>query len=110
MKNPGTGAFRALSIFNFRVWSAGALVSNIGTWMQRTGQDWLVLTQLTHHDASAVGIVMSLQFGPQLLLLPWTGYAADRFNQRRLLMTTQALMGGLALALGLLTVTGVVQL
>ena len=62
MKNPAAGAFRALSIFNFRVWSAGALVSNIGTWMQRVAQDWLVLTQLTHHDASAVGIVMALQF------------------------------------------------
>ena len=52
---------------------------------------------------------MSLQFGPQLLLLPWTGYAADRFDQRKLLMATQALMGGPRL-LGLLTVTGVAQL
>jgi hypothetical protein len=52
MKNPAAGAFRALSIFNFRVWSAGAPVSNIGTWMQRVAQDWLVLTQLTHHNAS----------------------------------------------------------
>ncbi|HKT64312.1 MAG TPA: MFS transporter [Burkholderia sp.] len=110
MSVPAAGVFRSLRSFNYRVWAAGALVSNVGTWIQRTAQDWLVLTQLTHHDASAVGIVMSLQFGPQLLLLPWTGYAADRFDQRRLLMTTQALMGGLALALGLLTVTGVVQL
>src|SRR5580692_2652860 len=110
MKNPAAGAFRALSIFNFRVWTAGALVSNIGTWMQRVAQDWLVLTQLTHHDASAVGIVMALQFAPQLLLLPWTGLAADRFNQRRLLMMTQATMGILALALGALTIAGSVQL
>ncbi|WP_175717122.1 MFS transporter [Burkholderia anthina] len=110
MSVPAAGVFRSLRSFNYRIWAAGALVSNVGTWIQRTAQDWLVLTQLTHHDASAVGIVMSLQFGPQLLLLPWTGYAADRFNQRRLLMTTQALMGGLALALGLLTVTGVVRL
>ena len=78
--------------------------------MQRTAQDWLVLTQLTHHDASAVGTVMALQFGPQLLLLPWTGFAADHYNQRKLLMATQAIMGVLALALGLLTVTGSVQL
>jgi MFS family permease len=75
------------------VWSAGALVSNIGTWMQRVAQDWLVLTQLTHHDASAVGIVMALQFAPQFLLLPWSGFAADHFNQRKLLMLTQVLMG-----------------
>ena len=106
MRLPASGAFRALRSFNYRVWSAGALVSNVGTWMQRVAQDWLVLTQLTHHDASAVGVVMGLQFAPQLLLLPWTGSAADRFNQRKLLMATQATMGVLALALGVLTIAG----
>ena len=110
MKRPASGAFRALGNFNYRVWSAGALVSNVGTWMQRVAQDWLVLTQLTHHDASAVGVVMGLQFAPQLLLLPWTGSAADRFNQRKLLMTTQAALGTLALALGMLTLTGTIRL
>jgi MFS family permease len=102
--------FRSLRLFNYRVWASGALVSNIGTWMQRTAQDWLVLTALTHNNASAVGIVMALQFGPQLLLLPWTGFAADHYNQRRLLMATQATMGVLALLLGLLTLTGLVRL
>jgi MFS family permease len=102
--------FRSLRSFNYRVWAAGALVSNIGTWMQRAAQDWLVLTQLTHHSASAVGIVMALQFGPQLLLMPWSGFAADHFNQRKLLMAAQATMGALALTLGILTVTGRVQL
>jgi MFS family permease len=102
--------FRSLRLFNYRVWAAGALVSNIGTWVQRTAQDWLVLTELTRHDASAVGLVMALQYGPQFLLLPWTGMAADRLNQRRLLMVTQGIMGVLALALGILTVSGVAQL
>jgi MFS family permease len=110
MKNPVAGTFRSLRTFNFRLWTAGSLVSNTGTWMQRVAQDWLVLTQLTHHDASALGIVMSLQFAPQLLLLPWTGSAADRLNQRRLLMMTQATMGVLALILGVLTIAGVVHL
>lgn len=110
MSAAATGMFRSLKSYNYRVWAAGALVSNIGTWMQRTAQDWLVLTQLTHHNASAVGVVMSLQFGPQFLLLPLTGYAADHYNQRRLLIATQAAMGALALALGVLTVTGVVRL
>jgi MFS family permease len=102
--------FRSLANHNYRIWAAGALVSNIGTWMQRTAQNWLVLTELTHQNASAVGIVMAFQFGPQLLLMPWSGYAADHFNQRRLLMATQATMGALSLILGLLTVTGLVQL
>ncbi len=110
MKAPVPGVFRSLRGFNYRVWVAGAFVSNVGTWVQRTAQDWLVFTQLTHHDASTVGLVMALQFGPQFLLLPWTGSAADHFNQRKLLIATQASMGALALALGLLTVTGVVRL
>jgi MFS family permease len=110
MRNPLSGAFRALGNFNFRLWTVGGLVSNIGTWMQRVAQDWIVLTQLTHHDATAVGIVTGLQFAPQLLLLPWSGLAADRFNQRKLLMLTQASMGLLATALGILTISGYVRL
>lgn len=104
------GTFRSLKVFNYRVWAIGSLVSNVGTWMQRTAQDWLVLAELTDHSATAVGIVMGLQFGPQLLLLPWTGYAADRFDRRKLLIATQAASGILALVLGLLVVTGFVQL
>jgi len=110
MSIPLSRAFRALQNFNFRLWTAGSLVSNIGTWMQRVAQDWIVLTQLTHHDAAAVGIVAALQFAPQVLLLPWSGLASDRFNQRRLLMLTQAAMGLLAAALGVLTISGYVRL
>jgi MFS family permease len=104
------GAFRSLRSYNYRVWAAGGLVSNVGTWMQRTAQDWLVLTELTQKNATAVGIVMALQFGPQLLLLPLTGYAADHFDRRKLLSLTQGLMGALALGLGLLTLMGWVKL
>lgn len=110
MKTAMRGTFRSLRGFNFRWWTAGALVSNIGTGMQRVAQDWLVLTRLTHRDASALGIVIGLQFAPQLLLLPWTGLAADRLNQRKLLMFTQATMGILALALAALTLPGIVRL
>ncbi len=102
--------FRSLRHFNYRLWAAGAFVSNIGTWVQRTAQDWLVFAQLTQHNGSALGIVMALQFGPQFLLLPWSGLAADSLNQRKLLMATQAAMGALALGLGVLTVLGVVEL
>ena len=110
MTSAHAGAFRSLRRHNYRLWAAGALVSNLGTWIQRTAQDWLVLTILTHKSASAVGVVMALQFAPQLLLLPWTGSAADHSDQRRLLMLTQGAQGVLALVLGLLTVTGAVQL
>lgn len=102
--------FRSLAGYNYRVWAGGALVSNVGTWMQRTAQDWLVLTELTDNSATAVGIVMSLQFGPSLLLLPLTGYVADRYDRRHVLLATQCAMGLLALGLGLLTLLGVAQL
>ena len=102
--------FQSLGVRNYRLWAAGALVSNVGTWMQRIGQDWLVLTVLTDHNATAVGTVMALQFGPPLLSLPLTGYAADHLDRRKLLLATQAAAGLLALGLGVLTLMGAVQL
>lgn len=102
--------FRSLRNRNYRIWAAGALVSNVGTWMQRIAQDWLVLTELTDHNATAVGIVMALQYGPHILLLPWTGSMADRVDRRRLLITTQVIQALLALVLGVLTVSGHVAL
>jgi MFS family permease len=107
---PVKGAFRSLNGFNYRIWAAGALVSNVGTWMQRIAQGWLVLTQLTHNNATALGVVMALQFGPHLLLLPLTGFAADHLDRRKLLIATQAAMGALAMGLGVLTVAGRVEL
>jgi MFS family permease len=104
------GAFRSLRNYNYRVWAAGALVSNVGTWMQRTAQDWLVLAELTHKNATALGIVMALQFGPLALMLPLSGFAADYFDRRKLLMVTQATIGLLALGLGILTCSGAVRL
>ncbi len=102
--------FRSLGSYNYRLWAGGALVSNVGTWMQRIGQDWLVLTVLTQHNATAVGTLMALQFGPPLLLLPLSGFAADHLDRRKLLLFTQGAAGLLALGLGLITVAGVVQL
>ena len=104
------GTFRSLQNPIYRIWAAGALVSNIGSWMQRTAQDWIVLTELTDHNATALGIVMGLQFGPQILLLPLTGFVADHMDRRKVLFCTQGAMGLLALGLGLLVVTGLVQL
>src|SRR3954465_11833672 len=105
-----SSTFRSLAGINYRLWFAGALVSNIGTWMQRTAQDWIVLTELTDNDAVAVGITMALQLGPQLLLVPWSGLIADRFDKRPLLPAPNLPMGILAAALGLLTLSGAAEL
>lgn len=102
--------FRSLRRYNYRLWAAGAFVSNVGTWMQRIAQDWLVLTQLTSHSGAAVGIVMSLQFGPPIVLMPWAGRLADRVDRRKILLVTQSALAATALGLGLLVVTGWVTL
>lgn len=102
--------FRSLGIRNYRIWFVGALVSNIGAWMQATAQNWVVLTELSDNDAIAVGITMALQFGPQLLLVPFSGAVADRFDRRRVLMVTQSLLMLLAVGLGLLLVIGHAEL
>jgi MFS family permease len=102
--------FSSLAVRNYRLWFAGALVSNIGTWMQRIAQDWLVLTDLTNEDAQAVGITVGLQFAPMLLLLPWTGMVADRFDRRKVMAVTQSSMAVLGAGLGIVTLTGHVEL
>jgi MFS family permease len=100
--------FRSLSVRNYRLYASGAVVSNVGTWMQRVAQDWLVL-QLTHNNGTALGITTGLQFLPILLLSPYAGLIADRFPKRRLLQVTQLMLAVPALLLGLLAVTGVAQ-
>ncbi|QRY64650.1 MFS transporter [Gordonia sp. PDNC005] len=97
--------FASLSVPNFRTYVTGAFVSNIGTWVQRVAQDWLVL-QLSNGSAVAVGITTALQFLPALLLSPVGGLLADRFDKRRLLMATQSWMAVSALILGALAVAG----
>src|SRR3954464_5409705 len=101
--------FRSLRGRNFRLYASANLVSNTGTWMQRIGQDWLVL-QLSHDSGVALGLITALQFGPSLLLSMYGGILADRYAKRRLLMITQFFMGLLALALGVLVATDAIAL
>ena len=93
--------FRSLRVRNYRFYAASNLVSLTGTWMQRIGQDWLVL-QLSDDNGVALGLVTALQFGPTLLLSLYGGVLADRYPKRRMLVATQTLMGLLALLLGVL--------
>ncbi len=102
--------FASLKIHNYRLWFAGALIANVGTWMQRVAQDWLVLTDLSDDSGLAVGITTALQFAPTLLLSAWAGLLADRVNRRKLLIASQVAQGVLALGLGLLVLSGHAQL
>ncbi|HEY8717683.1 MFS transporter [Pengzhenrongella sp.] len=102
--------FSSLRYFNYRLWFAGALVANIGTWMQRVAQDWLVLTVLSGDSGVAVGVVTALQFLPFLVLSPLGGLLADRVNRRKLVIGTQSGLALLALGLGALVLSGRVEL
>ncbi len=99
--------FQALSIPNYRRYIAGQAISLIGTWMQMAAQSWLVLS-LTH-SSTVLGLIVALQTIPILLLGPYGGVIADRVNKRRWMILLQSLMGVQALTLGLLTVTGAVN-
>lgn len=101
--------FSSLRVRNFRIFATGQVISNTGTWMQRVAQDWLVL-ELTHNSGTAIGITTGLQFLPLLLFSLWGGMIADRYSKRLILMMTQTAMGGLALILGVLAVTGEVRI
>src|SRR4029453_4501952 len=107
IQRPRGGMFRALSEPNYRKYLTGSFVSNIGTWMQavRVAQDWLVL-ELSGGSGLAVGITTGLQFLPMLLLSPYGGLIADRFNKQTILKVTQAWLALWPAALGVLAVTG----
>ena len=96
--------FSAMRVRNFRLYSAGQSIANTGTWMLSIAQDWLVL-ELTN-SAAAVGITMSMQFLPTLLLGVHGGALADRFDKRRLLIATQLANGILTALLAALTLSG----
>ncbi len=102
--------FSSLAIRNYRIYAAGGIVSNTGTWMGRVAQDWLVLTVLTDNSAQALGIVTGLQFLPMLLLAPAAGAVSDRFPKRLVLVAAQTLMALTALTMGLLVVADAAQL
>jgi len=101
--------FRSLHNANYRLYAAGGVVSNTGTWMQRVAQDWMVL-QLTDNSGTAIGITTGLQFLPFLVLAPVAGLVADRVPKHRLLQLTNLGMALPALVLGLLAVTGTAQI
>ena len=64
--------------------------------------------ELTHGSGTALGLAIGLQFLPQLLFSLWGGVIADRYRKRTILLATQAIMGVLALVLGVLALTGLV--
>jgi MFS family permease len=99
--------FQSMHVRNYRLYFFGQIVSLSGTWMQSVAQAWLVLT-LTRSGIS-LGLVTALQFLPTLVAGPWGGVIADRADKRKLIVGTQIASASLALALGLLTIFGAIN-
>jgi MFS family permease len=87
----------------------GLVASAVGTWMQIVALSLLVL-KITHGSAFALGTVSLAQALSFFLFALLGGGVADRFDKRRLLLFTQSVSAGLAILLGVLTVTGIIQL
>ncbi len=89
---------------NYRLFFLGQVVSVSGTWMQNIAMYWFVLT-LTH-DPVAVGILSFCRFGPFTVFGLFAGVIADRFDNRKTVIVTQAVQMGLSAALAIDAVTG----
>lgn len=100
--------FKALHLYNYRLYAIGQFVVNTSGWMQRIAVDWLVL-ELTG-SVALVGVTIALQFLPTLLLSAWAGVVADRLPKRAVLIAAQSAIAALNLVLALLAITGTASL
>ena len=104
----GEQTFASLKIRNYRLYLLGLNLANIGDWMQTVALGWLVL-ELTGSGV-ALGTMLALRFAPILFLGLFVGGVVDKSNKRTLLFITQSSFGFLALVLGILVYTGVVEM
>ena len=92
---------------NYRLFFTGQVISNIGTWMQRVAQAWLVLS-LTH-SPFAVGILALCQFMPFTLFSLFAGVVVDRLDAWRTVISTQVAQMLLASTIAVIALAGVAQ-
>ncbi len=109
MRVDENGSWRSFRHRNYRILFPANAVSNIGSWAQRIAQDWLVL-ELTNNNGYYLGLVTAIQFAPFLLFTLHGGLLADRVNKRLALVVTNTFGGLSALVLGVLVLTGDIQL
>jgi MFS family permease len=88
---------------NYRLFFTGQVISLSGTWMQNIALAWLVV-ELTHSPV-ALGILAFCRFGPFTFFGLFAGALADRFDNRRLIMATQAAAMCVSVALAVLALT-----
>ncbi|MBI0444936.1 MFS transporter [Deinococcus sp. DB0503] len=101
--------FSALRHPSYRRYWFSQLLSLVGSWMQTTAQQYLVL-ELSGGSSAALGYVTVTQFLPSLLLSLFAGAVVDRVPRRRVLLTTQTTLMLTAAVLAVTTHLGVVSL
>ena len=105
-----SGTFRSLHVRNFRLFFVGSTLSMAGTWMQTLALSWLVLDLAGGSGAIAIGVVIACQYLPTLFFGMYGGVLADAFDKRMVLAISQVVQAVVAVVLGLLTVTGAIEL
>jgi MFS family permease len=100
---PATAALRSRGLRRYLV---GQLPSVACSWAQVIALSWLV----ARDDPAALGWLVALQFLPSLLLGPWCGALADRYDRRTLLILAEAGLGAVALGYAALAASGLLTL
>jgi MFS family permease len=103
-----SGRFAALHYRDFRLYWTGLFLSNIGTWMQITALSWLIY-RITGSPFQ-LGMNGLFRAVPAIGLGVISGAIADRYDRKKLMLTTQCLLGLLALLLGVLDHSETIQL
>lgn len=96
--------FRSLHDRNYRLWFAGSGITLTGQWAQLVAQTILVLEISDSH--TLLGLVTALQFLPIVVVGPWAGLLADRYDKRTVIVITQLTMLSTALVIGALELAG----
>jgi MFS family permease len=105
--DPRTSPWAPLGLRVFRALWLAVLVSNIGTWMQTVGAQWLLVSD--PNASTLVALVQTASALPIVLLAPPSGVLADTFDRRHLLLAVQLLQAAVGLALTVLAALGELQ-
>ena len=82
--------FAVLRYPAFRWIWMGALLSNVGNWMEAVAQSWLVQQQTS--SPFMVELLAASEFVPHALLMLAAGWLADHYDRRKLLLAGQVAM------------------
>ena len=101
---PRLSPWAPLGLRVFRMLWLAVLASDIGTWMQTVGAQWMLVG--VPNAATLVALVQTADTLPDVLLALPGGALADAFDRRRLLIWLQAFQVAIGIGLTVLTLTG----